>query len=167
MNFSDLVTEERNLDTLDIDTLDTKTMLKKINDQDKTVPLAVEKEIHNIAKAVESIVHRLKNGGRLIYIGAGTSGRLGILDASECPPTYGVSPEMIQGIIAGGDTAIRHAAEGVEDDYEAGGKDLEEKNLTSKDAVMGLAASGRTPYVLGALKFSKDKGALTIGGVYQ
>lgn len=163
MNLSELITEERNLDTLDIDILDTKTMLKKINDQDKTVPFAVEKEIPHIAEAVESIARRLKKGGRLIYIGAGTSGRLGILDASECPPTYGVSPEMVQGIIAGGDTAIRRAAEGVEDDFEAGETDLKAKNLTSKDAVVGLAASGRTPYVLGALKFSNNKGALTIG----
>lgn len=163
MNLSELITEERNLDTLDIDILDTKTMLKKINDQDKTVPFAVEKEIPHIAEAVESIAHRLKKGGRLIYIGAGTSGRLGILDASECPPTYGVSPEMVQGIIAGGDTAIRRSAEGAEDDFEAGETDLKAKNLTSKDAVVGLAASGRTPYVLGALKFSNNEGALTIG----
>ncbi|MFU0782717.1 N-acetylmuramic acid 6-phosphate etherase [Thermoanaerobacterium thermosaccharolyticum] len=163
MNLEKLITEGRNPDTLDIDKLSTEDMLRKINDEDKKVPLAVEKEIPNIAKAVDIAAERLKKGGRLIYLGAGTSGRLGILDASECPPTYGTDPEMIQGIIAGGDTAIRKAVEGAEDNSELGKRDLIERNLSSKDVVVGIAASGRTPYVLGALQYSKEIGASTIG----
>ncbi|WP_422446650.1 N-acetylmuramic acid 6-phosphate etherase [Thermoanaerobacterium sp. DL9XJH110] len=163
MNLAKLITEERNPETMDIDILDTVNMLKKINDEDKKVAFAVEKEIPRIAEAVDGIALRLGQGGRLFYIGAGTSGRLGILDASECPPTYGVNPEMVQGIIAGGDAAIRRSIEGAEDDFEAGVRDLREKNLGSRDAVVGLAASGRTPYVLGALKYAKEVGALCIG----
>jgi N-acetylmuramic acid 6-phosphate etherase len=163
MDLAKLVTEGRNPDTMDIDMLETKEMLKKINNEDKKVPLAVEKEIPNIAKAVDVIAQRLREGGRLFYIGAGTSGRLGVLDASECPPTYGVDPEMVQGIIAGGDTAIRKSMEGVEDDAGQGKIDLMGKNLSSKDAVVGLAASGRTPYVLGAMEYARSIGVLTVG----
>lgn len=163
MNLEALITEGRNPDTLDIDKLSTEDMLKKINNEDKKVPIAIEKEIPNIAKAVDIAADRLKKGGRLIYLGAGTSGRLGILDASECPPTFGVDPEMVQGIIAGGDTAIRKAVEGAEDNVELGKSDLKKKNLSSKDIVVGIAASGRTPYVLGALQYAKEIGAATIG----
>ncbi|MDN5312245.1 MAG: N-acetylmuramic acid 6-phosphate etherase [Thermoanaerobacteraceae bacterium] len=163
MDLAKLVTEGRNPDTMDIDMLETKEMLKKINNEDKKVPLAVEKEIPNIAKAVDVIAQRLREGGRLFYIGAGTSGRLGVLDASECPPTYGVDPEMVQGIIAGGDTAIRKSMEGVEDDAGQGKADLMSKNLNEKDVVVGLAASGRTPYVLGAMEYARSIGILTVG----
>jgi N-acetylmuramic acid 6-phosphate etherase len=163
MDLAKLVTEGRNPDTMDIDMLETKEMLKKINNEDKKVPLAVEKEIPNIAKAVDMIAQRLREGGRLFYIGAGTSGRLGVLDASECPPTYGVDPEMVQGIIAGGDTAIRKSMEGVEDDAGQGKADLMSKNLNEKDVVVGLAASGRTPYVLGAMEYARSIGILTVG----
>ncbi|KHO61390.1 N-acetylmuramic acid-6-phosphate etherase [Thermoanaerobacter sp. YS13] len=163
MDLDKLITEGRNPDTLDIDRLSTEDMLKKINNEDKKVPIAVEKEIPNIAKAVDIIAEKLKQGGRLIYIGAGTSGRLGILDASECPPTFGVDPEMVQGIIAGGDVAIRRSVEDAEDKEDLGKEDLKKKNLSSKDVVVGIAASGRTPYVLGALRYAKEVGAHTIG----
>ena len=163
MDLAKLVTEERNPDTLDIDMLETQEILKKINSEDKKVPLAVEKEIPSIAKAVDAIAERLGRDGRLFYIGAGTSGRIGVLDASECPPTFGVDPEKVQGIIAGGDTAIRKSMEDVEDDAEQGKIDLIDKNLSPKDAVVGLAASGRTPYVLGAMEYARSIGALTIG----
>lgn len=163
MDLDKLITEGRNPDTLDIDRLSTEDMLKKINNEDKKVPIAVEKEIPNIAKAVDIIAEKLKQGGRLIYIGAGTSGRLGILDASECPPTFGVDPEMVQGIIAGGDVAIRRSVEDVEDKEDLGKEDLKKKNLSSKDVVVGIAASGRTPYVLGALRYAKEVGAHTVG----
>lgn len=163
MDLDKLITEGRNPDTLDIDRLSTEDMLRKINNEDKKVPMAVEKEIPNIAKAVDVIAEKLKQGGRLIYIGAGTSGRLGILDASECPPTFGVDPEMVQGIIAGGDEAIRKAVEEAEDKEELGKEDLKKKNLSNKDVVVGITASGRTPYVLGALKYAKKIGAFTIG----
>ncbi|WP_028991730.1 N-acetylmuramic acid 6-phosphate etherase [Thermoanaerobacter thermocopriae] len=163
MDLDKLITEGRNPDTLDIDRLSTEDMLKKINNEDKKVPIAVEKEIPNIAKAVDIIAEKLKQGGRLIYIGAGTSGRLGILDASECPPTFGVDPEMVQGIIAGGDVAIRKSVEDAEDKEDLGKKDLKKKNLSSKDVVVGIAASGRTPYVLGALRYAKEVGAHTVG----
>ncbi|EMT39184.1 N-acetylmuramic acid 6-phosphate etherase [Thermoanaerobacter thermohydrosulfuricus] len=163
MDLDKLITEGRNPDTLDIDRLSTEDMLKKINNEDKKVPIAVEKEIPNIAKAVDIIAEKLKQGGRLIYIGAGTSGRLGILDASECPPTFGVDPEMVQGIIAGGDVAIRRSVEDAEDKEDLGKEDLKKKNLSGKDVVVGIAASGRTPYVLGALRYAKEVGAHTIG----
>lgn len=163
MDLAKLITEERNPGTLDIDVVETLEMLKKINNEDKKVPLAVEKEMPNIAKAVDAIAARLREGGRLIYIGAGTSGRIGVLDASECPPTYGVDLEMVQGIIAGGDAAIRRPMEGVEDDAGQGRADLENKKLSPKDAVVGLAASGRTPYVLGAMEYARSIGALTVG----
>src|SRR5690606_37664089 len=126
-------------------------LLSLINDEDKTVPYAVEKAIPQIEKLVEQIVIKLENGGRLFYIGAGTSGRLGIVDASECPPTFGVSHDLVVGIIAGGDFAIRKAVEFAEDSSEQGWADLVKHNISEKDIVIGIAASGTTPYVIGAL----------------
>lgn len=156
---SKLVTETRNQNTMNIDSVSTLEMIEKINEEDKKVPEAVGKAKESIAKAVDIIAEKLAAGGRLIYIGAGTSGRLGVLDASECPPTYGVSHEMVQGIIAGGQSAIFDAVEGAEDNKELGKQDLVNKNLTSKDVVCGIAASGRTPYVIGAMEYGKKVGA--------
>ncbi|QCX34324.1 N-acetylmuramic acid 6-phosphate etherase [Caloramator sp. E03] len=161
--FEKLITEGRNPNTLDIDKLDTLSMLKKINDEDKKVPFAIEKELPKIAEVVDKTAERLKKGGRLIYIGAGTSGRLGILDASECPPTFGTDPEMVQGIIAGGERAIIMSVEGAEDDENLGKKDLIKKGLNNKDVVVGIAASGRTPYVIKALEYAREIGAYTVG----
>lgn len=161
--FENLITEGRNPNTLDIDKIDTLSMLKKINDEDKKVAFAIEKELPKIAEAVDKTAERLKKGGRLIYIGAGTSGRLGILDASECPPTFGTDPEMVQGIIAGGDRAIKMSVEGAEDDENLGKNDLIKKGLTNKDVVVGIAASGRTPYVIKSLEYAREIGTLTIG----
>nr|WP_207745989.1 N-acetylmuramic acid 6-phosphate etherase [Clostridium sp. D53t1_180928_C8] len=157
-----LTTESRNENTLNIDKVSTLEMVKIINNEDKKVAFAVENELENIAKAIDGIVDRINRGGRLIYIGAGTSGRLGILDASECPPTYGVSEELVQGIIAGGKEAIFRAKEGAEDSEELAITDLKDKSLGENDVVVGLAASGRTPYVIGGLKYANDIGALTI-----
>lgn len=136
-------------------------ILNGINQEDKSVPLAVEKIIPQIEILVSEIVNRIKIGGRLFYIGAGTSGRLGILDASECPPTYGVPFDMIVGIIAGGDTAIRKAVENAEDDKQQAWKDLKTFNINDKDSLIGLAASGRTPYVVGGLQEANKNGILT------
>ena len=137
-------------------------MVKIINNEDKKVALAVEKELVKIAEAIDGIVSGMQKGGRLIYIGAGTSGRLGILDASECPPTYGVSEELVQGIIAGGTEAIFRAKEGAEDSKELAIEDLKSKNITENDTIVGLAASGRTPYVIGGLEYANKIGALTV-----
>ncbi len=156
-------TEIRNPDTMDIDLLGTEDMLREINNEDKKVAYAVEKEIPNIARSIDKIEKRMRNGGRLFYIGAGTSGRIGILDASECPPTFGTDPDLVQGIIAGGDRAIRFAVEGAEDNKEMGKADLMDKSITKNDSIIGLATSGRTPYVLGAMEYSKSIGAFTIG----
>ena len=158
----DLITEERNPNTFDIDTKSTLQILKSINKEDKKVALAVEREIPNIARAVDLIVNAFKKKGRLFYIGAGTSGRLGVLDAAECPPTFGTPPGMIRGIIAGGRRTLVRSKEGVEDNFEAGAKDLEKNKICKKDVVVGIAASRRTPYVLGALKKAKKVGAKTI-----
>lgn len=136
-------------------------LLKNINKEDQTVPLAVEKAIPSIQKLVEEIVKRMKNGGRLFYIGAGTSGRLGIVDASECPPTYGVPHGMVIGLMAGGDEAIRKAVEYAEDDFEQAWKDLQAFDINEKDTVIGIAASGRTPYVIGGLNDARKAGMLT------
>jgi N-acetylmuramic acid 6-phosphate etherase len=138
-----------------------RVLLESINKEDKTVPDAVEKVIPQIEALVEAIVSKLKQGGRLFYIGAGTSGRLGIIDASECPPTYGVSHEMVVGLIAGGDSAIRKAVEFAEDDTEQAWKDLQEHHITDKDIVVGIAASGSTPYVIGGLQACRKKGITT------
>ncbi|GAA0068250.1 N-acetylmuramic acid 6-phosphate etherase [Clostridium perfringens] len=161
INLNGLVTENRNINTMDIDKISTVEMLEKINNEDKNVPLAVKKEIPQIAELIEKAVERMRKGGRIIYIGAGTSGRLGVLDASECPPTYGVEPELIQGVIAGGEEAMFKAKEGAEDSEELAVLDLKERNLNKNDIVIGIAASGRTPYVIGALKFAKENGVLT------
>jgi N-acetylmuramic acid 6-phosphate etherase len=161
-NLEKLVTEGRNPNTMEIDSVSTLEMIEMINEEDKKVAIAVGEAKENIAKAVDLIADRLAQGGRLIYIGAGTSGRLGILDASECPPTYGVSHELVQGIIAGGYTAIFKAVEGAEDDRELAKKDLIERNLTDKDVVCGIAASGRTPYAIGGMNFAKEIGAAVI-----
>ncbi len=161
INLNGLVTENRNINTMDIDKISTVEMLEKINNEDKNVPLAVKKEIPQIAELIEKAVERMRKGGRIIYIGAGTSGRLGVLDASECPPTYGVESELVQGVIAGGEEAMFKAKEGAEDSEELAVLDLKDRNLNKNDIVIGIAASGRTPYVIGALKFAKENGALT------
>lgn len=163
MNLDRLTTEGRNPDTMDIDTLDTIDILRKINDEDKKVAFAVEEELPSIAKAVDIIVESIKKGGRVFYVGAGTSGRLGVLDASECPPTYGVSPELFQGVIAGGVKALYSSIEGAEDDRKQGEKDLLEKGLKDIDVTVGIAASGRTPYVLGAVEYARSTGCRIIG----
>jgi N-acetylmuramic acid 6-phosphate etherase len=155
-------TEQNNLRTQAIDQADTLSLLTLINAEDQTVAQAVAHALPAIALAVDAIADRLQRGGRLFYVGAGTSGRLGILDASECPPTYGTSPQMVQGIIAGGSRAISESIEGVEDDRAAGADDLRVRELGAQDVVVGIAASGRTPYVLGALAYARERGAMTI-----
>ena len=162
IKLENLTTESRNSSSLNIDKVSTLDMVKIINNEDKKVALAVEKELVKIAEAIDGIVSGMQKGGRLIYIGAGTSGRLGILDASECPPTYGVSEELVQGIIAGGTEAIFRAKEGAEDSKELAIEDLKSKNITENDTVVGLAASGRTPYVIGGLEYANKIGALTV-----
>jgi N-acetylmuramic acid 6-phosphate etherase len=147
-----------------LEKMSTADLLSNINNEDKTVPLAIEKELPAIEAFVNACFERMKTGGRLFYIGAGTSGRLGIVDASECPPTFGVEHGIVVGIIAGGDTAIRKAVEFAEDDTEQGWKDLMEYNINSNDTLVGIAASGTTPYVLGAIDEAKKMGVLT-GGI--
>lgn len=154
-----LVTEARNPRTMDIDKKSTREVLELINREDAHVAAAVAKEIPHIAAAVEILVQRFRAGGRLFYIGAGTSGRLGVLDASECPPTYGTDPETVQGIIAGGYEALVRSLEGEEDVYENGERDLRERGLTANDVVCGIAASRRTPYVVGAVDYARQIGA--------
>ncbi|HEX2962171.1 MAG: N-acetylmuramic acid 6-phosphate etherase [Bacteroidota bacterium] len=157
-----LTTEQRNPNSMDIDARSTGEILRIINNEDKQVPLAVEKEIPYIEQAVEIIVKALKNGGRLLYFGAGTSGRLGVVDASECPPTFGTPFGMIDGFIAGGKEAMFRAQEGAEDYEENGANDVLKANVTDKDVVCGIAASRRTPYVVGAVKKAKELGAKTL-----
>ncbi len=161
-NKNNLTTEEINPLSVDIDQWDTAEIVARINEQDKIVAEAVSKEMEPIINAVDSIYYRMKKGGKLYYIGAGTSGRLGVLDASECPPTFSCSPEMVQGYIAGGDTALRYAVEGAEDDEDAGSELIREKNVGSNDIVVGITASGGAPFVVGAVKQAKELGALTI-----
>lgn len=155
------ITESDNKNTSEIDKVSTLEAARLINNEDKTVAEAVEKALPEIAASVDKIVERLQNGGRLFYVGTGTSGRLGVLDASEIPPTFGVSYDLIQGIIAGGYDALYKATEASEDNREQGALDLQNRNLTEKDAVVGLAASGRTPYTIGALEFAKNLGCFT------
>lgn len=162
MNLGGFVTEQRNHSTRNIDKVNTLEMIRLINDEDKKVAYAVENELEVISMAIDRITENILKGGRLIYLGAGTSGRLGILDAAECPPTFGVSPDLVQGIIAGGDRAILKAVEGAEDDYDLGKEDLKNIGFNSKDTLIGIAASGRTPYVLGGLDYANGLGALTI-----
>lgn len=144
-----------------LEKMSTRQLLTNINTEDRKVPLAVEVAIPQIEKLVDAVADKMLSGGRLFYIGAGTSGRLGIVDASECPPTYGVPHGLVIGLIAGGDSAIRKAVEFAEDDREQGWKDLLEYNVTEKDVVVGIAASGRTPYVVGALNTCRSKGITT------
>jgi N-acetylmuramic acid 6-phosphate etherase len=162
-NFKQLPTETRHPDTHRIDQLSTLEMLEVINAADRTVAEAVHAELPRIALAVDGIADRLEKGGRLFYTGAGTSGRLGVLDASECPPTYNVDPGLVVGLIAGGDFALRHSIEGAEDDAQQGVEDLKEQGLRTADALVGIAASGRTPYVIGGLVYANQLGALTVG----
>jgi len=157
-----LTTEQRNPKSMEVDALSVREILELINNEDKLVAEAVNKQIVNIELAVNYVVEALREGGRLIYAGAGTSGRLGILDATEIPPTFSADPNMVQGIIAGGMDALVRSIEGAEDYPDNGKKDIMEKNVTDKDVVFGIATSGRTPYVLGALEKSKELGAKTI-----
>ena len=159
---STLITEQRNPNSMHVDSLSALDIVQLMNDEDKQVPLAIEKCLPQIAQAVECIVAAFQQGGRLVYIGAGTSGRLGVLDASECPPTFGVSPEMVKGIIAGGERALRHPIEGAEDSKAQAVIDLQTIQLSSKDVLVGIAASGRTPYVIGALEYAKSLGSVTV-----
>ena len=162
LDLQKISTERRNPLSAHIDELPTLEMVKIVNEEDKKVALAVEKILPEIAQAVDVITDRLSRGGRLFYLGAGTSGRLGILDASECPPTYGVEPELVQGVIAGGVPAIFKAQEGAEDNPELAGKDLAERGFSPDDVLVGIAASGRTPYVIGGLQYARKLGAATI-----
>ena len=158
---STLITEQRNPNSMHVDSLSALEIVQLMNEEDKQVPLAIEKCLPQIAQAVECIVAAFQQGGRLVYIGAGTSGRLGVLDASECPPTFGVSPEMVKGIIAGGERALRHPIEGAEDSKAQAVVDLQTIHFSSKDVLVGIAASGRTPYVIGALEYAKSLGSVT------
>ncbi len=157
-----LTTESININTTNIDRVSTINMITLINEEDKKVALAIEKVKEEIAKAVDIIAERLMEGGRLIYVGAGTSGRLGILDASECPPTYGVDENLVMGIIAGGKSAMFKAIEGAEDNSELGKEDLIKIKLNEKDVICGIAASGRTPYVIGAMRYGREIGATVL-----
>ena len=161
--FENLLTEQPNPASASIDTVPTGEMLRIINREDARVPEAVAREIPAIARAVDRIARALELGGRLFYIGAGTSGRLGVLDASECPPTFSAPPEMVQGIIAGGEPALTRPTETSEDDPAAGARDLTARGFSARDVLAALAASGRTPYILGAVAEARRLGALTIG----
>jgi N-acetylmuramic acid 6-phosphate etherase len=163
MKFEQLLTETRHPDTAKIDQLSTLEMLEVINAADRSVADAVHAELPRIALAVDGIAERMEKGGRLFYMGAGTSGRLGVLDASECPPTFNVDPGLVVGLIAGGDYALRHSIEGAEDDPQQGKEDLKKHSLAAGDTLVGIAASGRTPYVLGGMAYANQLGALTVG----
>lgn len=154
-------TEKRNPNSKHLDQMTIDEIVRLMNEEDRKVPEAIEEVIPELTELIEAVIHSFKHGGRLIYIGAGTSGRLGIQDAVECVPTFGTPPEMVVGLIAGGDTAIKDAVEGAEDSKELGVKDLQKIDLTEKDIVIGIAASGRTPYVIGALEYAKEIGAQT------
>lgn len=158
-----MLTEMPNPNAKYLDQMDTVSILRLMNEEDQTVTQAIKKVLPQIAKAVDRVRDQLNTGGRLFYVGAGTSGRLGVLDAVECVPTFGVSPQKVQGVIAGGERAIAQAVEGAEDDFDAGQADLMARSLSPDDVVMGIAASGRTPYVLGAVEYAKSVGTPTIG----
>jgi N-acetylmuramic acid 6-phosphate etherase len=162
MNLATLATEARNPLTEHIDELSTLDMLRLISDEDRKAAAAVVAVLPEVAKAIDEIANRINDGGRVFYIGAGTSGRLGVLDASEIPPTFAVPPTLFQGLIAGGDSALRNSSEASEDSPEQGAADLAAAGFTGQDALVGIAASGRTPYVLGALQHANPLGALTI-----
>jgi len=159
---SQLLSEDQNQETFDIDRVNTGSVIRMINQQDQKVAIAIELIVGQITLAVDAIVEAFNTGGRLIYVGAGTSGRLGVLDAVECVPTFGIGDGMVIGLIAGGKAAMYKAKEGIEDRAEAGAIDLQSINLNSKDVVVGIAASGRTPYVIGALDYATDTNAQTI-----
>ena len=159
---STLITEQRNPHSMEVDRLSALEIVTLMNTEDKQVPLAVERVLPQIAQAVEAVVKAFQCGARLVYLGAGTSGRLGVLDASECPPTFGVHNEMVKGIIAGGEPAIRCPVEGAEDNSNAAVTDLQAIDFNAKDVLVGIAASGRTPYVLSALGYAKQLGAITV-----
>ncbi|WP_338231187.1 N-acetylmuramic acid 6-phosphate etherase [Companilactobacillus muriivasis] len=162
MDIKKLSTEGRNPQTTDLDEMSPLEIVSVMNQEDQKVPAAIKPELPQIATAVEKISQAFKKGGRLFYVGAGTSGRLGVLDSAECVPTFGTEPEMVQGLIAGGGKAMTLAVEGAEDNVELGASDLKDRNLTENDVVVGIAASGRTPYVVGALDYAKSVGADTI-----
>lgn len=159
---SQLISEGRNPETMDIDLLPSLDIVKRLNRQDSQVPAAVKEVLPQVAQAVDKITQAFRNDARLIYLGAGTSGRLGVLDAAECPPTFGVSDQMVIGLIAGGKEAMFQAQEGAEDSPELGQADLQQLNLTAQDVVVGIAASGRTPYVIGGLEYANDIGTTTV-----
>jgi len=158
-----LLTEQRNTASRNIDALPTEEILRIINEQDRQIADAVMKEIPRITIAVDAIVEAMRRGGHVFYIGAGTSGRLGVLDAAECPPTFNVDPTLVQGIMAGGESALAHATEASEDDPQAGVRDILERGFGPHDILVGIAASGRTPYVIGAVEKAKELGAVTVG----
>lgn len=162
-SLADLKTEAVDSRFANIDSLSDLDLLKAFNESDKTVPLAVEKELFVISQAVTAITARMSSGGRLIYLGAGTSGRLGVLDASECIPTFSIQPGLVVALIAGGDDALRNGIEGAEDKLDGAIPELKELGLAKEDTVVGIAASGRTPYVIGALKYAETVGALRVG----
>ena len=161
LNLKGMTTERRNPRTMQLDTMSELEIVTAMNDEDARVPLAIAKKLPEIAQAARWAVEAFEQGGRLFYMGAGTSGRLGVLDAAECPPTFGVDPGMVVGLIAGGEKAFIKAVEGAEDSRELGRQDLESHQLTQKDFVIGIAASGRTPYVLGGLAYAKEMGCRT------
>jgi N-acetylmuramic acid 6-phosphate etherase len=163
LNSEGLLTEQPNPASANIDVLSTEEILAVINQEDQKVPAAVAAEIPRITEAVDQIAERVRSGGRLFYLGAGTSGRLGVLDAAECPPTFQVGPDLVQGVIAGGEEALARASEATEDDPEIGRRDLMSHGFMMQDTLVGIAASGRTPYVLGAVEEANRLGALTIG----
>jgi N-acetylmuramic acid 6-phosphate etherase len=157
-----LDTEASTTERGDLDLLDTAELIRRMNAEDRRVPAAVAERATEIASAIDGITERFRRGGRLIYIGAGTAGRIGVLDASECPPTFGTDPSMVVGLIAGGETAIRSAVENAEDDDEAAAASLRDLDLSASDTVVGISASGRTPYVVGGLDYARGLGALTV-----
>lgn len=161
MELRELVTETRNLDTWNLDEMTPFEIAQVMNRNDARVPEAITPHLEQIARIISAVEHAFLNGGRLIYMGAGTSGRLGVLDASECPPTFGVSEDQVVGLIAGGDIALRSPVEGAEDNMDLGEEDLKKICITDKDVVIGLAASGRTPYVVGGLRYARNVGCIT------
>ncbi|MDO4499636.1 MAG: N-acetylmuramic acid 6-phosphate etherase [Erysipelotrichaceae bacterium] len=161
LDLTKFTTERRNPDSMNLDEMTSLEIVTLMNNEDKKVPEAISTILPEIALLVDKTAKAFEEGGRLVYMGAGTSGRLGVLDASECPPTYGVDPDMVVGLIAGGDRALRFPIEGAEDSKELGKEDLIKINLTNKDVVVGIAASGRTPYVIGGLEYAKEIGAYT------
>lgn len=163
LNLAGMSTETRNSRTMDLDIMTPLEIVTVMNEEDARVPEAIKPQLNNIAQCVTWAAQSVESGGRLIYMGAGTSGRLGVLDAAECPPTFGVSPETVVGLIAGGERAFIKAVEGAEDSAELGRQDLVNIGLTSRDLVVGIAASGRTPYVLGGLEYAQNMGCHTVG----